>query len=398
MALTDAACRAAKGQEKLYKISDGGGLQLWVHPTGSRTWRLAYRFDGAQKNLTLGTYPDMKLVEARDLRDAAKRKLREGIDPAAKNERDQKYPFEEMFYEWFTNEKNKWTAGHAFRIESRMKRDALPEIGKIDMRDLDAPTVLAMLRKVEARDAIDMAKRIRQTTTSVFRYAVALGIIPYDPTFNLKGALKAPPRVKHHSFVREKDLGELLLKIEHYDGDPVTRLALKFTMQTMVRTGETRFATWSEFENLDGKEPVWRIPGERMKRGVEHRVPLAKQTVELLKEARQFSIDTPYVFPGKSKKGTMSENTMIFALYRMGYHSKVTVHGFRSTASTIMNESGKWHKDWIERQLAHVDEDKVRSAYNAAEYWVQRVKLIAWWNDLIEQKLVAAQREDGLVV
>lgn len=390
MALTDAACRAAKGQEKLYKLSDAGGLQLWVHPTGSRTWRLAYRFEGKQKNLTLGTYPDMKLVEARDLRDDAKRRLRKGEDPAVAKEDASAAPvrtFQEVYSEWFQKKKNKWSEGQSFRIDSRMKRNVMKDLGHLDIAKIDGEKILSVLRKIEDRGAIDMAKRVRQSVGNVFQYAQPLGYVATDPTVNMSKVMQTPPKKKRRNFVKPNGVPKLIAALNSYDGEPVTRLGLIFTLRNMVRTKETRFANWHEFEDLEGKNPLWRIPAERMKTGLEHLVPLSKQSVDILKEVRKFSLDTDYVFPTESREGVMSGNTMLFALYRLGYHSKATVHGFRTTASTILNETGHFHSDWIERQLAHVEENQVRAAYNAAEYINQRREMLQWWSDYLDEKL-----------
>jgi integrase len=390
MALSDAACRAAKGQEKLYKMSDSGGLQLWVHPTGSRTWRLAYRFDGKQKNMTFGTYPDMKLIEARDRRDDAKRKLREGKDPAASVDAPVEVvkTFKEMYKAWFEKKRNDWSQGQSDRIDSRMKRNVMTDLGHLDIKKIDADTIMVVLRKIEDRGAIDMAKRVRQSIANVFQFSYASGVIATDPTLHMSKVMKSAPKKKRRKFVKPSGVPKLMRAIDAYDGEPVTRIAIEFTLRTMVRTRETRFAVWSEFEDLDTDKPLWRIPEERMKMGLEHLVPLSKKTVELLKEVRRYSVEgNPYVFPGDSK-GTMSENTMLFALYRMGYHSVATIHGFRTTSSTILNETGDFQSDWIERQLSHVEGNEVRAAYNAAEYLVQRRKMLQWWSDYLDAKFI----------
>lgn len=389
MPLSDAACRAAKGQEKLYKLSDAGGLQLWVHPSGSRTWRLAYRFAGKQKNYTLGTYPDMKLVEARDLRDDAKRRLRKGEDPATSVDEVQGVviTFREMYLEWFQKKKNKWSQGQADRIDSRMKRNVMDDLGHLDVRKIDADTILNVLRTIEDRGAIDMAKRVRQTVANVFQYMQALGAVAVDPTVNMSKVMKTPPKKKRRNFVKPNGVPELMCAIRNYDGEPITRIALEFTLRNMVRTKEVRFAVWGEFEDMDTDKPLWRIPAERMKMGLEHLVPLSPQSVSLLRQAKQFSLDTEYVFPTESRKGVMSDNTMLYALYRMGYHSKATVHGFRTTASTILNETGDFHSDWIERQLSHVDENEIRATYNAAEYIHHRRPMMGWWSDYLDERL-----------
>lgn len=387
MKLNDAMCRAAKGGEKLYKLSDGGGLQLWVHPTGTRTWRLAYRYDGKQKNLTLGTYPDMRLVEARELREKFKRLLREGHDPAQpqklETEVETKFLFQQVADEWFENVKSAWVESHQLRIYNRLKNDVFPTLGDTDIREIKAPDVLKVLRAIEDRGAIDMAKRVRLSVSNIFTYAVGAGIVEYDPTINLNTLMKPNPRVQHHAYITSEQMPEFLKALDNFAGNPITRLAITFTMQTMVRTGETRFARWDEFEDLDTDKPLWRIPAERMKRHLPHQVPLSTQTVILLREIAQFNSGSEYLF-SIDTKNPISENTMIYGLYRMGYHSRATIHGLRRTASTILNESNLFNPDWIERQLAHVDNNKIRLAYNAAEWLPQRREMLQWYNDFID--------------
>jgi integrase len=335
----------------------------------------------------------MKLVEARDLRDDAKRRLRKGEDPATVKEDASSQPvrtFQEVYSEWFQKKQNKWSEGQSVRIDSRMKRNVMKDLGHLDIAKIDSETVLNVLRKIEERGAIDMAKRVRQSVGNVFQYAQPLGYVTVDPTFNMSKVMQTPPKKKRRSFVKPSGVPALLVALRSYDGEPVTRLALEFTLRNMVRTKETRFTAWSEFEGLDGKTPLWRIPAERMKIGLEHLVPLSSQSVNLLREVKKFSLGTDFVFPTESREGVMSENTMLYALYRMGYHSKATVHGFRTTASTILNETGNFHSDWIERQLSHVEENQVRAAYNAAEYINQRREMLQWWSDYLDEKLKVA--------
>jgi integrase len=388
MPLTDVECRSAKRADRPYKLTDSGGLQLWIATTGVKTWRYAYRSVGKQKSLALGLYPEVRLVEARDKRDKAKRLLRENVVQTAPAEAARSYSFKEVALEWHGKRQAKWCEGHRERILRRLEVNAFPFIGDSDVSSLDAPTILEVLRKIEARNAVDMAKRVKQTIGCVMRYAVATSRIAHDPTVNLRDALVSAPKVRHHAALREKEVGPFLEKLDAYDGHVLTRLAIAFTLQTMVRTTETRLAVWSEFEEIDGRAPLWRIPGTRMKNGREHLVPLAPQTAALLKNIRRYSSRSRWVFPGQSKDGTMSVNTMIFALYRMGYHSRLTVHGFRGTASTYLNERG-FNRDWIERQLSHIDEDEVRSAYNSAEYISGRRQMVAHWCDFLD-----AQRKD----
>lgn len=374
--LSDAACRSAKPKEKQQKLSDGGGLYLLVLPSGGKSWRLAYRFDGKQKSLALGKYPKVTLVAARAKREDAKRHLDAGRDPAAEAESDS---FESIARRWHDTYKGEWVQAHAERVLSRIERDVFPELGSTPITQIEAPDVLAVLRKVEERGALDISKRLRQSIGAVFRFAIAEGKAKSNPAADVGDALKPKPKVKHFASLKADAIPDLVKAINAYDGETPTRLALLLTLHTFVRTNETRWARWSEFEGLDGDTPLWRIPKERMKMGREHLVPLTPQVVAILRELREIN-DGTYLFAGVAD--VMSQNTMIFALYRLGYHSKLTVHGFRSMASTTLNEHG-WNRDWIERQLAHVEENDVRGAYNSAEYLAGRRDMMRWWSDYL---------------
>ncbi|HEX5362386.1 MAG TPA: integrase arm-type DNA-binding domain-containing protein [Fluviicoccus sp.] len=381
MALSDSACRNAKADGKQKKLSDGGGMYLLVLPTGGKSWRLGYRFDGKQKAISLGPYPAVSLAEARAKREAAKKLLAAGKDPNIKSEPAQSDTFESFARRWHDNEKGGWVQAHAERVLSRMERDVFPEIGAKAITAIEAPDILALLRKVEDRGALDISKRLRQSIGAVFRFAIAEGKAKHNPAADVGDALKPKPKVKHFASLKAGEIPDLLARIDAYDGEAQTRLALLLTLHTFVRTSEARFAAWPEFEDLDGPAPLWRIPGSRMKMGREHLVPLTPQVVDILRELRALN-GGHYLFPGAGGRGVMSQNTMIFALYRMGYHSKLTVHGFRSMASTILNEA-HFNRDWIERQLAHAEDDEVRGAYNAAEWLPGRREMMKWWSDYL---------------
>ena len=369
--LSDAACRNAKPSEKQRKLTDDKGLYLLVLPSGGKSWRYAYRFEGKQKALALGQYPAVSLVAARGKRDDARKLLDAGIDPSAEAKSD---TFESFARRWHDTNKGQWVPAHAERVLSRIERDVFPTLGQRPITQIEAPDVLDVLRKVEERGALDISKRLRQSIGAVFRFAIAEGKAKTNPAADVGDALKPKPKVKHFAALKAADVPALVQAIRAYDGEAQTRLALLLTLHTFVRTNETRFARWSEFEDLDGDAPLWRIPKERMKMGREHLVPLTPQVVALLRELRE-------VNDGDMLFGGMSQNTMIFALYRMGYHSRLTVHGFRRMASTILNEQG-FNRDWIERQLAHVD-DEVRGAYNAAEWLTGRREMMQWWSDYL---------------
>ncbi len=385
MALTDTACRTAKAGEKPYRLSDGGGLQLWVHTSGSKTWRLAYRWEGKQKFLTFGTYPSLSLAEARGMREDAKRLLRSGVDPRSveKAEEEGDHKFRPIALAWFENAKSKWRENYRGRAEARLHRDVLPLLGDKNFKTIESTHILDAIRAVEDRGALYTARRVKQMVVSIFKYGKAHGIRADNPATDLDDALKPRKKPKHRASIPERDLPKFFEALSQYEGEFETRLALLLTIQTLTRTKEIRFAQWREFEDLDGANPLWRIPPERMKMDREHLVPLAPQTVRLLKRIRQFSGQDGYLFPSGGKKGVMSENTMLYALYRMGYHSRATVHGFRTTASTMLNEHG-WNGDWVERQLSHDEDDEVRAAYNAAEYLSGRRDMLKWYCDKLD--------------
>lgn len=389
MPLSDTACRNAKPRDKPYKLTDGEGMHLLVQSNGSRLWRLSYRFDRKQKSLALGAYPSVGLALARERRMAARKLLADGIDPslARKSERRNHGSgdsFEALAREWYGNERARWVAAHAARTMSRLEQDVFPALGSRPVAEIEAPEVLQMLRSVEARGALEVAKRLKQTVGAIFRYGIATGRAKRDPAADLKGALKSSPKIQHHAALKASELPEFLEKLDAYDGGDQTRLALKLVLLTFVRSAEARFATWAEFEDLEGANPLWRIPAQRMKAGRTHLVPLSPQAVEVLREIRQCSGNDLHVFPGRARNGVMSENTMIFAIYRLGYHSRQTVHGLRRIASTILNEHG-FNRDWIELQLAHVPTDGVRAAYNAAEWLPGRRSMMNWWADEIDR-------------
>lgn len=392
MPLTDTAVRNAKAREKAYKLSDGGGLYVLVSTSGARLWNLAYRFNGKQKKLSFGEYPAVSLSDARAARDEAKKVLATGTDPSRKKKEDklrakieEATTFRVVAEEWFAHVKAKWVSTYSTRIWSRIEDDVLPAIGHLPIAEIEAPELLDMVRAVEGRGAIEMAKRELQSCSQIFRYAIATGRARRDPCGDLRGALKPRGKKNHRASLKAPELPAFLQALANYDGEAQTRIALQLVTLTFVRTQELRFATWSEFENLDSDEPIWRIPAERMKMGLEHLVPLAPQVVTLLRELRPLCGESKLLFPSPGKKGVMSENTMIYAMYRMGYKSRATVHGLRSTASTILNESG-WNADWIERQLAHAEQDEVRAAYNAAEWLQDRTRMMNWWADYIDAR------------
>lgn len=406
MPLTDTAIRNSKARSEPFKISDGGGLHLIVQPNNSRLWRLAYRFAGKQKTLALGSYPTVSLAKAREARDSAKRLLADGIDPSAQKRRDKRAAraagdatFKALALEYLENRRHALTALYADQLLRRLEADVFPHIGTRPITEIDAPELLDVLRKIEKRGVLEQARRLRQSIGQVFRYAMITGRAKHDPSTALKGALKAKGRQKHHTPMPRDELPGFLRGLDAYDGDPRTALALRLIVLTMVRTTELRAARWEEFEHLDGREPLWRIPAERMKARFEHLVPLSSQAVAALAALRELpgAKANGFLFPSPSREGCMSNNTMLFALYRMGWHGRATVHGFRGVASTTLNEMG-FPPDWIERQLAHDERDEVRGAYNSAQYLPGRRQMLQRWAKWLDEvevsgKVIVLDRE-----
>lgn len=390
MPLTDVKCRSAKGKTSAYKLSDGGGLHLLVNADGAKYWRLAYRWHGKQRTLALGVYPAVGLSEARAARDDAKRSLAANFDPSTvKRERKRAAriaagnSFEAVAREWHENWKGVRTPYYAGQILRRLEMDVFPAIGRRPIADIESPELLEMLRKVEKRGVHETARRLKQLVGQIFRFAIVTGRAKRDPSADLKDALRASGEPKRHKSMPLLELPMFLQKLETYSGEQQTKFALKLMTLTFLRTTELRAGTWRELENLDEESAQWRIPAERMKMRLEHLVPLSRQAVAVLRQLRAISGSSPNIFPSPGKGGYMSSNTMLYALYRMGYHGRATTHGFRAVASTILNESNLFNRDWIERQLAHVERNEVRRAYNAAEWMPDRRRMMQWWADHI---------------
>jgi integrase len=396
MPLSDLAIRNAKPGEKDAYLFDGGGMFLLVKTNGAKWWRLKYRFGGKNKLLSLGVYPEVSLKEARAERDKARELLRQGIDPSAARKREKlalraslENSFEAIAREWIEQQAERWTTSHSARVLLSLEQDAFPALGARPVNEIDAPEILDMVRAIERRGALETAARVMQRCGAVFRYAVHTGRAKHNPAGDLRGVLKTR-KVEHRAALSRAELPELLRKIEAYDGRLLTRLALRFAALTFVRPGELRGARWDEFD-IEAAE--WRIPAERMKMKAPHLVPLSRQALATLEEIRPLTGRCAFVFPSeRSLSKPMSENTMLFALYRLGYRTRMTAHGFRAVASTILNESG-FTPDVIERQLAHVEQNKVRAAYHRSEYLDERRRMMQWWGDYLD-----AVREGAKVI
>jgi integrase len=393
--LTDTAIRQAKPTDKPRKLSDGGGLFVLIEPYGSKLWRQAYRFGGKQKTLAHGPYPQVSLAKARKARDAAKAVLAQGIDPGVQRKLAKHITgntFRHVAEEVFTKaEKEGCTPGTLKRNRWALSL-AYPAIGDRPISQITAPELLAACRQIEARETYETARRLRSLCSSVFRFAIVTGRAERDPAADLRGALTAPTVTHRAAITKPKQVGALLRAIDGYDGEKLTRLALQLLALTFVRPGEIRFAEWPE---VDVEAAVWSIPARRTKMRLPHSVPLSKQAVTVFREIHAVTGAGRLIFPSiRAPERPMSENTLNAALRRLGYRSdEMCAHGFRSIASTLLNESGKWNPDAIERQLAHREGNGVRAAYARGEYWAERVSMMGWWaRHLAELKTAAIER------
>jgi integrase len=397
MPLKDVSVRNAKAGARPRKLSDGGGLHILIQPTGGKLWRLAYRFAGKQKTLALGIYPTVTLEEARRHRDEAKKLLARSIDPSVQRKAD-KHAGEDGTFRAVAEEviakleregraqatlsKRRWLLDYAF-----------PAFGDRPVADITARDLLALLRQIEGRGLYETAKRLRSTCGMVFRYAIATGRAERDPSLDLRGALTSP-QVSHRATVIDPTaIGALLRAIDGFDGQPTTHAALRLAPYVFVRPGELRQAEWAEFD-LDSA--VWSIPAKKMKMRRAHGVPLARQSLTILRELQKLTGSGRWLFPSvRTSTRPISENTLNAALRRLGYGTEeMCVHGFRGMASTRLNEMGRWNPDAIERQLAHQEANAVRRAYtHNAEFWSERVLMMQAWADYLDEL-----REGGKVL
>ncbi|MBK6411700.1 integrase arm-type DNA-binding domain-containing protein [Sphingopyxis sp.] len=408
--LTNIAIKALKPASKPYKKSDGGGLFILVQPNGGKSWRFAYRFEGKQKLLSGGPFPQTTLLAARSWRDMMKHQLALGMDPSQERKKaktkatdttvESNNTFEHVAREWLETRTLAWTPRYAALVSGRLEADIFPVVGHLDISTITPRLMLEAVRKIEARGAIEMAHRVKNHCSEIFRYAIPDGRCESDPCRDLTPAMTKARPVKHHPKVAAKDLPAFFMKLNADGAERMSHLALRWTILTMVRTQETRFAEWDEFENLDGTEPLWRISADRMKMRSEHLVPLPRQALVLLEEIREINVYRKagnywlgrYLFPvAHSKSRVISDNRMLDIMYRLGLRGKATVHGFRGLASTVLNESGLFEPDWIENQLAHQPRG-VRAAYNSARYLAHRRPMMQWWADYLDEAEVKGLR------
>lgn len=395
MALSAMAVRNAKGRERPYKVSDSRGLYLFVQPSGARYWRLAYRYDGKQRTMALGVYPDVGLADARAKRDAVRQLLASGEDPVAVAIEKKlsarlaaATTFRAVAEEWLEKcERDQLTEVTLYK-KRWLLNFAYPKLGNRPVNQISAHEVFLVLRSVEQKGFHETARRLRSACGQVLRYAVATGRADRDVCADLRGAL-VTPKVKHlAAIVDPKEAGDLLSAIEGFDGYRVTHAALRLSPHLFVRPGELRHAEWSEF---DFEQNVWNIPAEKMKMRRPHTVPLSRQALEIIEDIKPVTGKRSYLFPCMGKRDRpMCENTINLAIQRIGFAGRMTAHGFRAMASTLLNETGKWNPDAIERQLGHVDANTVRRIYARGTYWEERVRMMQFWSDYIDELRSAA--------
>lgn len=387
--LTDATCKSATSEGlAIKKLADGGGLFLWVYQNGRKFWRMRYELAGKEKSLSFGAYPTVSLKDARARFSEERKKLGANLDPSAERQAAKRRvqqavqnSFEATAREWYDKQRHTWKASHANDVLRRLEANSFPYIGRRPIAEIDAPELLAMVRRIETRGAYDLAHRVLQVCGQVFRYGIATGRCKHDLSTHLRGAL-TPHVKKNQAAVRPEDFPSLLRAIDGYEatGDTQTMLALKMLALTFVRTNELIGAEWTEF---DIENALWVIPATRMKMKTEHIVPLSIQALAILEGLKTTCGGSRFILPGRNRDKPISNNTLLFALYRLGYKGRMTGHGFRAVASTALNEQG-YRSDVVERQLAHCERNEIRGAYNRAEYLTERIKMMQGWADYID--------------
>jgi integrase len=384
-----ATLKKAKPREKLYKLSDGGGLFFVVTPSGSKRWQFNYTRPGGslRNSVGLGAYPEVSLESARRTRTELRTQLAEGVDPSERKKAQreaQNHRFQGVAEQWLARRRTAWTERHLIKVRRRLELYVYPHLGRDPIEEITPQRMLRVIGAIEAQGKYDTAHRVRNYCSGVFRYGVAAGICLSDPTRDIGEGLHVRPKAKHHPGITDPvALGELLRVLHGYSGSPVVAHALKLAPLVFVRPGELRRAEWTE---ISFQTASWRIPAEKMKMDREHVVPLSRQAIEILENLREITGHQQFVFPSsQGRERPMSENTINVALRRLGYDSNMqTGHGFRTTASTLLNELG-FHPDHIEKQLAHIEGNAVRDAYNRASYLVERAKMMQVWADYLDR-------------
>jgi integrase len=390
MKLTEKQISAAKPKAKTYRLADGRGMYLEVSPAGGKWWRMKYRFAGQEKRLGLGTYPAVSLKKARSLLEDQRKTLEAGGDPGAMRKAEKlarkaavQNTLECVARGWLDHREDLWKPNTRAMIKASLENDLFPKLGNLPAADITSAHIRDLVQGIERRGAAETASRVFQRLRSIFRYAVANDIVTTDPTYPLKPSeILRPRRVKHRAAMPKREVPAFFVKLDAYEGHPPITQALHFLVLTAVRPGELRGARWDE---IDADNAMWRIPAARMKMGKEHLVPLSKQALAVLDELRPLSGHRKLVFPSPFYPGKpLSENTLNSALARMGYKGMATAHGFRALFNTSATEAG-FNADMVDRQLAHEEHDEVRAAYNRAEYLAERVKLMAWWGNEVDE-------------
>ncbi len=389
MPLTSTQINQAKPRESRYNLKDENGLYLEISPTGKKLWRVRYWLNGKENRIGLGPYPHISLAEARKRCLDIKGQIADNIDPVKKRREEkneqqavESSTFIKVAQAWLNRQKATWSPGHTETVIQRLENNIFPQLGDVSIKSITAPQMLEVLRQIERRGALEVARRVRGICSQIFRYAIACGLADQDPAAPLVGALKPPPKNHYASITDPREVGRLLRAIDSYQGSQVVYCAFKLSPLLFVRPGELRQAEWNEFD-LPAAE--WRIPKEKMKMRNPHIVPLSRQALEIIESLKPLTGHGQYLFPAMTtNKRPMSDNTINMALRRIGYSKEeMTAHGFRSMASTLLNEQG-WNPDAIERQLAHNERNNVRAAYNYAEYLPERRKMMQAWADYLD--------------
>ena len=388
MPLSDLKARKAKPKDKDYKLSVERGLYLFVKTSGAKYWRMKYRFEGKEKTLSFGVYPEVTLAEAMERLDKARRLLRDGLDPSLEKKKkklrllsESENTFEKVARLWIGLKSKNWAPRHAERVTRSLELDVFPVIGNIAINEIDTLMLRTCIDPIQSRGALDIASRVRQRCEQVFEYGRAIGACSNNPATPLK-VIMVPPVKQHFPALEPNEMPEFLTKLRAYNCNVQTRLSIRLLMLTFVRTSELIEARWDE---IDFTKKMWTIPATRMKQNKIHDVPLSSQSLDCLDQLREVTGNCDLLFPKRgSKREPMSNSTILRVIERVGYKGRMTGHGFRSVSSSALNESGLFDFDVIERQLSHQDRDGVRAAYNRAKYMDERKRMMQWWADQID--------------
>jgi integrase len=402
--LTELSIKQAKPKEKQYKLTDGEGMYLRVYPNGSKYWQLQYWFDGKQKILSIGVWPDVSLINAREKRYEAKKKIKDGINPIEEKRKErqdtldqahkvnletqkQKTTFRLVAQEWYKRVSLQWTEKHTKDVLRSLQNYVYPDFGERPISEITKQDVIANLRKLESKGIHETCYRVRQKLEAIFEYAEIEEHCIGNPAKNLQ-KIFTKPQPKNHASLPISELPVFLKKIVDDSGAfPTTKLAIMFMIHVFVRTNSLRHAMWNDF-NLESDDPLWIVPGYDMKNGLELHVPLSSQSVKILEDMKLFSGPDGFVFPQvRNPQKAMSENTLLYFSYRLGYAGRSTIHGFRTVASTSLHNSKLWDHDAVEKQLSHLVGTKVSRAYNKAEHLKERRKMLQWWSDYVDVQM-----------